>query len=78
MSIPDEAVEAAHKAWREQAAQPGSIFEYNLQAALEAAEPYLVLAEVDNIREGMAAWAGDKELGFLEGYRDAAEDQLKR
>lgn len=39
--IPVEAVEAAHKAWREQAAQDGSIFEYNLQAALEAAAPYI-------------------------------------
>jgi hypothetical protein len=31
-------VEAAHKAWREQAKQPGTIFEYNLRAALEAAD----------------------------------------
>ena len=40
--IPDEAVEAAHKAWREQAALDGSIFEYNLRAALEAAAPHLM------------------------------------
>ena len=39
--IPAEAIEAAHKAWREQAATEGSIFEYNLRAALEAAAPYL-------------------------------------
>ena len=39
--IPDEAVEAAHKAWREQSALEGSIFEYNLRAALEAAAPHL-------------------------------------
>ena len=40
--IPAEAVEAAHRAWREQAALDGSIFEYNLQAALEAAAPYMM------------------------------------
>ena len=39
--IPAEAVEAAHKAWREQAALDGSIFEYNLRAALEAAAPHM-------------------------------------
>jgi len=39
--IPAEAVEAAHRAWREQAALDGSIFEYNLRAALEAAAPYM-------------------------------------
>lgn len=42
MDIPSAAVEAAHKAWREQAAMPGSIFEYNLRAALEAAAPLIV------------------------------------
>ena len=41
MAVPDEAVEAAHKAWREQAALPGTIFEYNLRAALEAAAPFI-------------------------------------
>ena len=40
--IPVEAVEAAHKAWREQAALDDSIFEYNLRAALEAAAPYML------------------------------------
>ena len=50
--IPDEAVEAAHRAWREQAAQDGSIFEYNLRAALEAAAPHM-LAEA--WKEGEAA-----------------------
>ena len=39
--IPAEAVEAAHKAWREQAALDGSIFEYNLRASLEAAWEYM-------------------------------------
>jgi len=39
--VPKGAVEAAHKAWREQAALDGSIFEYNLQAALEAAAPFM-------------------------------------
>lgn len=41
MTIPDEAVEAAHRAWREQATLGGSIFEYNLRAALEAAAPHI-------------------------------------
>jgi len=40
--IPNEAIEAAHKAWREQAALDGSIFEYNLRAALEAAAPHML------------------------------------
>jgi hypothetical protein len=35
--IPAQAVEAAHRAWREQAKLDGSIFEYNLRAAIEAA-----------------------------------------
>ena len=42
--IPEAAVEAAHKAWREQAAVDGSIFEYNLRAALEAAAPHMLAA----------------------------------
>lgn len=52
--IPVEAVEAAHRAWREQAAQDGSIFEYNLQAALEAAAPYLLAEGWD---EGRLAYS---------------------
>ena len=44
--IPAEAVEAAYKGWREQAALDGSIFEYNLRAALEAAAPHM-LAELE-------------------------------
>lgn len=39
--IPDTAVEAAHRAWREQAELPGTIFEYNLRAALVAAAPHM-------------------------------------
>jgi flagellar biosynthesis/type III secretory pathway protein FliH len=62
MSIPDEAVEAAHKAWREQAAQEGSIFEYNLRAALEAAAPHL-MAEAQ-------AKAYDK--GYTHGREDGS------
>jgi len=42
--IPDEAIEAAHRAWREQTALGGSIFEYNLRAAIEAAAPHLYAA----------------------------------
>jgi len=48
--IPDEAMEAAHKAWREQAAQDGSIFEYNLRAALEAAAPHMLSHELEETR----------------------------
>ena len=43
--IPGSAMEAAHKAWREQSALEGSIFEYNLRAALEAAGPHIAAAE---------------------------------
>ena len=52
--IPDGAVEAAHKAWREQAALEGSIFEYNLRAALEAAAPHLMAAAWDEGKD--AVW----------------------
>lgn len=45
--IPAEAVEAAHRAWREQAALEGSIFEYNLRAAMEAAAPFIAAAAWD-------------------------------
>jgi dihydropteroate synthase len=45
VNISDEAVEAAHEAWRAQAATEGSIFEYNLRAALEAAAPVLLSHE---------------------------------
>ena len=55
--IPDEAVEAAHRAWREQAALDGSIFEYNLRAALEAAAPHLMAAAWDEgLEVGEADW----------------------
>lgn len=53
-SIPAEAIEAAHKAWRAQAAQPGTIFEYNLQAALEAAAPHLMAQAWDEGRDALA------------------------
>ena len=48
--IPDEAVQAAHQAWREQAALDGSIFEYNLRAALEAAAPHMLSHEREETR----------------------------
>lgn len=55
--IPAEAVEAAHKAWREQAAQDGSIFEYNLRAALEAAAPYMLAeCEAEALEDAAAAF----------------------
>lgn len=54
--IPEAAIEAAHKAWREQAAQDGSIFEYNLRAAIEAAAPHLLAQFVmDAERQRMIA-----------------------
>lgn len=55
MTIPDEAIEAAHKAWRAQAKLPGTIFEYNLRAAIEAAAPIIAAQAWD---EG-AAWTND-------------------
>ena len=47
MNISREAVEAAHKAWREQAATRLTTFEYNLQAALEAAAPHIAKPAYD-------------------------------
>jgi hypothetical protein len=49
--ISDEAVEAAHKAWRAQAGTEGTIFEYNLRAALEAAAPYIAAEAWERGRE---------------------------
>ncbi|MFB8368536.1 hypothetical protein ACFC25_04140 [Pseudarthrobacter sp. NPDC055928] len=46
--IPEEAVKAAHRAWREQAALDGSIFEYNLRAALEAAAPHMAAQALED------------------------------
>ena len=73
MTISDEAVEAAHKAWREQAALDGSIFEYNLRAALEAAAPHM-LAPVIDLSDELAAseLTGDSYLiGRGSGFRIA-------
>jgi hypothetical protein len=56
VNISDEAVEAAHKAWRVQAGAEGTIFEYNLRASLEAAAPHI------------AAQAWDR--GFDRGFYD--------
>jgi hypothetical protein len=53
--IPDAAVDAAHKAWREQAKLDGSIFEYNLRAALEAAAPHIAAQAWDEGMEAMYA-----------------------
>ena len=47
--LPAEAIEAAHKAWRAQAALEGSIFEYNLRAAIEAAAPLIVATYLDGL-----------------------------
>ena len=80
--IPAEALEAAHRAWREQAAQEGSIFEYNLRAAIEAAATILLshereqtrLAHIDAMvnrettREELAA-------EYRRGYRDGLIDR---
>jgi hypothetical protein len=57
VDISNEAVEAAHKAWRAQNTEPDTIFEYNLRAALEAAGPYIA-AE---------AWDEGHERGFWNG-----------
>lgn len=64
-----EAMEAAHKAWREQANVKGSIFEYNLRAAVEAAAEHIekrfldALAKVelacDAMDAGVSLRAGD-------------------
>jgi len=65
--IPDEAIEAAHRAWREQAALDGSIFEYNLRAALEAAAPFIAAVAWERgwvAREDLHAydvWGGEGE-----------------
>jgi len=80
--ITDEAIEAAHKAWREQAAQDGSIFEYSLRAALEAAAPHMLshereetrLAHVDAVVNAQTVDRLEKELAatkarvWEEGY----------
>lgn len=55
MNIPDEALEATHKAWREQSALDGSIFEYNLHAALEAAAPHLIAGALRDAAAALAA-----------------------
>lgn len=55
--IPDEAIEAAHRAWREQNTEPGTIFEYNLRAAMEAAAPILQAA----------AWEEGEDAGYEQG-----------
>lgn len=60
--IPAEAVEAAHRAWREQAALDGSIFEYNLRAALEAAAPYMT---------GRSAWHDAVSDAYVDGALSA-------
>lgn len=66
--ISDEAVEAAHKAWRGQAATEGTIFEYNLRAALESAAPYMLAPLVADLDK----WAGRNKPG----YYDEAQDDV--
>lgn len=61
--IPVEAVEAAKKAWREQAALDGSIFEYNLQAALEAALPFI---QAQTLRDASDAYPLETAYGGAE------------
>jgi hypothetical protein len=63
MNISDEAVEAAHRAWRAQNTEPGTIFEYNLRAALEAAAQHLQAEAWD---EGEAA--GQDNADSNRGY----------
>lgn len=85
--IPDEAMEAAHKAWREQAAQDGSIFEYNLRAAIEAAAPHMLshereetrLAHVDAVVNAATVDRLEREMreAIAEAW-DAGEDAGQR
>lgn len=78
--IPEAAVEAAHKAWREQAALDGSIFEYNLRAALEAAAPHMgrtitTVEELDALADG--AVVRDNSGTIREMFTDSdTEDSL--
>jgi hypothetical protein len=53
----------------------------DLEAArkiLEAAAPHLLAAAAVTIKQFMEAWAGDKELGFLEGFAEAAQEEARR
>lgn len=49
-----------------------------MDVTLEAATPYLIAETAADILEGMRAWAGAQELGFLEGYSDASVDVVER
>lgn len=73
--ISDEAVEAAAEAF---GYITGTRSRYAAEAILQAAAPHLVAQVAKEILEGMRAWAGDKELGFLEGYSDASDDAVTR
>jgi hypothetical protein len=74
--ISDEAVEAAHKAWRAQAATDGAIFEYNLRAALEAAAPYIAAEAWDEgARDGQ--WNAEHIFQTDAGARHAIENPYR-
>lgn len=84
--IPDEAVEAAAKvAWRRSHEMPWSAAAAGFKSpylreareGLEAAAPYLLVDAIKTVLPFMEAWAGDKELGFLTGFLEAAEESLK-
>jgi hypothetical protein len=80
--IPAEAIEAAHRAWREQAKLDGSIFEYNLRAALEAATPYMLSHEREQTRLAHLDAMVNRETKrdelaaeYRRGYRDGLVDR---
>jgi hypothetical protein len=64
VNISDEAVEAAHKAWRAQAGTEGTIFEYNLRAALEAAAPYLMAQAWDRCAASIVDEHGNRLIPY--------------
>lgn len=78
MNISDEAVEAAHRAICDDGLDECLEWRGKCVKAVEAAAPYLIADVVADILEGMQAWAGDKELGFIQGYADASEDYAHR
>ena len=76
MTPPSEAIDAASEAFlRESFKRKGALGATSLAllAAIEAATPFIALDSARSIRSGMEAWAGDKELGFLDGYIEAGE-----
>lgn len=83
MNVPVEAVEAVAR--RNYEAEWGDGWEgvidqikrgwlNEARAQCEAAAPYMLADLAKSLVQGMEAWAGDKEVGFLEGIIEAAEE----